>query len=57
MFTGEGSDLDECSHALFQEERVALGSRDEHVRELLESRVGSQQRCEQLFGAFGGQGV
>ena len=55
--TGEGSRLDECPHALFQEEWVTLGPRDEHARERLEAGVGSQQRREEPFGAFGWQGI
>ena len=37
-FTGEGSRLHKSPHALFQEERVALGLRDEHPCQRLERR-------------------
>src|SRR5436309_281622 len=55
--TGEGSRLDQRPHALFQEEWVTLGLRDEHARERLEASVGSQQRREEPFGAFGWEGL
>ena len=43
---------DDFAHALFQEDRVALGPRDEHCRERLEANVDPATRWP-ILGTFG----
>src|SRR2546425_8234987 len=50
-FADQDPGLDERPHALLQEERIALGPRNQEPREGLELNVGPEQRLEQLAGA------
>ena len=43
--------LDEVTDALFEEERVPLGARDQEGRERLEAGVIPQEGLKQFFGA------
>ena len=49
--------LDEGPDALLQEERVALGPRDQQALERIEAGVGPEQRAEELLGGLRRQGV
>ena len=52
----QGPGLDQRPHALLQEERVALGPRDQQALERLEAGVGPEQRAEELSALSGGKG-
>ena len=49
--------LHQGAHALFQEERIALGAGDEQCREGHQTRVVSEQRLQERVRAYRGQGI
>jgi hypothetical protein len=54
---GQNARLDERTHALLEEERVALGPLDQEWLQRSEARIVTEQRAQQLGCARLGQGI